>query len=136
MTTKPEFRVITLDPNLADEFCDCMHPESVRHARLHLEDETAILTAADLFSLLGDTTRLRVLVSLLHGELCVTDIAAATEVNRTTISHQLRVLRSNNLVTRRREGKVVYYSIASDTLTQLLELVAPGVCTIDVGKAQ
>ena len=136
MTAKTDLRIVSFGPELADELCDCMHPESVRHARMHLEDESAIMTAADLFSLLGDTTRLRVLVSLLHGELCVTDIATATEVNRTTISHQLRVLRGNNLVSRRRDGKVVYYSIANDTLTELLELVAPGVCTIDAGMAK
>ena len=76
------------------------------------------------------------LVSLLHGELCVTDIAVATGVNRTTISHQLRVLRSNNMVSRRRAGKVVYYSIANETLTHLLELVAPGVCSIEAGVAK
>lgn len=136
MTNNPDLKIINLDSDVSDELCDCLHPDSVRHARLHLEDEDAIMTAADLFSLLGDTTRLRVLVSLLHGELCVTDIAAATEVNRTTISHQLRVLRSNNIVSRRRQGKVVYYSIASETLTQLLELVAPGVCNVELEIAK
>lgn len=135
MTGRPDLKIIDIESRLGDEFCDCLHPDSVRHARLHLEDEDAIMNAADMFSLLGDTTRLRVLVSLLHGELCVTDIAAATEVNRTTISHQLRVLRSNNIVSRRRQGKVVYYSIASETLTQLLELVAPGVCNVEAGEA-
>ena len=136
MTMQPDLKIVNIESHIADEACDCMHPDAVRHARLHLEDEDAIMNAADMFSLLGDTTRLRVLVSLLHGELCVTDIAAATEVNRTTISHQLRVLRSNNFVSRRRQGKVVYYSIANDTLTQLLELVAPGVCNVETGAAK
>lgn len=136
MTANPNLKIVSFDADLADEPCDCLHPQAVRHSKMHLEDEAAILNAADLFSLLGDTTRLRVLVSLLHGELCVTDIAAATEVNRTTISHQLRVLRSTNLVSRRRDGKVVYYSITSGTLTELLELVAPGVCTIDTEIAR
>lgn len=129
--------LITLKDDVDDAACECIHPESVRHARLHLEDENAIMDAADMFSVLGDTTRLRVLVSLLHGEMCVTDIAVATGVNRTTISHQLRVLRSNSMVTRRRDGKVIYYTIANMTLTRLLELVAPGVCDLErKGKAQ
>lgn len=131
MTEQPDLKIINLQDIVDDESCDCLHPESVFHARLHLEDEDAIMSAADMFSVLGDTTRLRVLVSLLHGELCVTDIAVATGVNRTTISHQLRVLRRNEMVSRRRDGKVVYYSIANDTLTHLLELVAPGVCSIE-----
>lgn len=136
MTANSNLKIINLQDIAADESCDCLHPESVMHARLHLEDESAIMNAADMFSVLGDTTRLRVLVSLLHGELCVTDIAAATGVNRTTISHQLRVLRSNNMVDRRRQGKVVYYTIANDTLTHLLELVAPGVCSIEAEVSQ
>lgn len=135
MSVESHIKLISLQDVLDDESCECLHPESVYHARLHLEDENAIMNAADMFSVLGDTTRLRVLVSLLHGELCVTDIAAATGVNRTTISHQLRVLRSNNMVERRRDGKVVYYAIANETLTQLLELVAPGVCSIETGVA-
>lgn len=132
MSAEAKMKLINLQDIIDDESCDCMHPESVYHARLHLEDENAIMDAADMFSVLGDTTRLRVLVSLLHGELCVTDIAAATGVNRTTISHQLRVLRSNNMVSRRRQGKVVYYTIANERLTHLLELVAPGVCSIEL----
>lgn len=131
MSVGPNLKLVSLQEFIDDEGCDCLHPESVYHASLHLADEDAIMNAADMFSVLGDTTRLRVLVSLLHGELCVTDIAAATGVNRTTISHQLRVLRSNNLVERRREGKVVYYTIANEKLTHLLELVAPGICTIE-----
>jgi ArsR family transcriptional regulator, lead/cadmium/zinc/bismuth-responsive transcriptional repressor len=122
---------ISLQSILDDESCECMHSESVYHARLYLQDEGAIMEAADMFSVLGDTARLRVLVSMLHGELCVTDIAAATGANRTTVSHQLRVLRTNNMVLRRRDGKVVYYSIANETLTHLLELVAPGLCSIE-----
>lgn len=136
MSVSPDLKLISMQEFIDEESCDCLHPESVYHARLHLEDENAIMSAADLFSVLGDTTRLRVLVSLLHGELCVTDIAVATGVNRTTISHQLRVLRRNSIVSRRREGKVVYYSIANETLTHLLELVAPGVCSIETGVAQ
>lgn len=131
MSDNSPLKLINLQDIIDDESCECMHPESVYHARLHLEDENAIMDAADMFSVLGDTTRLRVLVSLLHGELCVTDIAAATGVNRTTISHQLRVLRSNDMVSRRRDGKVVYYTIANEMLTHLLELVAPGVCSIE-----
>lgn len=131
MTDNPNLKLINFQEKLEEENCDCLHPASVYHARLHLADEDAIMNAADMFAILGDTTRLRVLVSLLHGELCVTDIAAATGVNRTTISHQLRVLRSNNMVERRRDGKVVYYTIANNQLNSLLELVAPGVCDVD-----
>lgn len=128
MSTDSTITIIPFEP--FEDDCDCVHPAAVAHARQHLADEEQLLNAADTFSVLGDATRLRVLTSLLHGELCVTDIAVATGVNRTTISHQLRVLRTNNMVARRREGKVVYYSIANDTLTHMLELVAPGMCGV------
>lgn len=127
--------MLSIQDDIEDIDCDCMHPDSVAHARLHLADENAIVDAADMFSVLGDTTRLRVLVSLLHGEMCVTDIAVATGVNRTTISHQLRVLRSNGMVSRRREGKAIYYSIDKTTLVHLLEIVAPGVCNVSKAVA-
>lgn len=133
MSTDEKTNLIPFDP--LDDACDCVHPAAVAHAREHLADEQQLLEAADMFTVLGDPTRLRVITSLLHGELCVTDIAVATGVNRTTISHQLRVLRTNSLVKRRREGKVVYYSISNDTLTHVLELVAPGICSVHLQAA-
>lgn len=133
MSTRTDITDITTQ--LPDDNCDCVHPQAVAHARQHLADEEQLITAAEMFSVLGDQTRLRVITSLLHGELCVTDIAVATGVNRTTISHQLRVLRNNAMVERRREGKVVYYRIANDTLTHMLELVAPGMCKLNLEVA-
>jgi ArsR family transcriptional regulator, lead/cadmium/zinc/bismuth-responsive transcriptional repressor len=61
-----------------------------------------------------------VLTALAAGELCVCDLAAATGVNRSTVSHQLRVLRDHRLVRRRRQGKVVYYALDDDHVLQLL----------------
>jgi len=63
-----------------------------------------------------------VLIALGDAELCVTDLAAATGVNRTTISHQLRILRTNRLVRRRRAGKVVYYALNDDHVVSLLTM--------------
>ena len=93
---------------------DCLHPSAVMEARRALGDAQPAADVATLFAVLGDPTRIRVLTALSSGELCVCDLAAATGVNRSTISHQLRVLRNHRLVRRRREGKVIYYALDDD----------------------
>lgn len=109
----------THDPNWSDE-CDCLHPRSVMVARHALVNAPDVRDIASIFAILGDPTRIQVLIALGAGELCVTDLAAATGVNRTTISHQLRVLRLHRLVRRRRDGKVVYYALDDDHVSELL----------------
>jgi DNA-binding transcriptional ArsR family regulator len=107
-----------------DDACDCLHPRSVMEARRALGEAPAPEDVADIFATLGDPTRIRVLLALGDRELCVTDLAAATGVNRTTVSHQLRVLRQDRLVRRRRDGKVVYYALDDAHVTDLLRLAS------------
>ncbi len=99
---------------------DAIHPSAVMAARRALGDAPPAAGVATLFAILGDATRIRVLSALSAGELCVCDLAAATGVNRSTVSHQLRVLREHRLVRRRRQGKVVYYALDDDHVVQLL----------------
>jgi ArsR family transcriptional regulator len=99
---------------------DAIHPSAVMAARRALGDAPPADGVAAIFAILGDPTRIRVLTALASGELCVCDLAAATGVNRSTVSHQLRVLRDHRLVRRRREGKVVYYALDDDHVLQLL----------------
>jgi ArsR family transcriptional regulator len=104
--------------------CECLHPAAVMNARRLLGDSPPVENLAAIFGILGDPTRMRMLVALGNSELCVTDLAAATGVNRTTISHQLRVLRGHRLVRRRREGKVVYYAVDDDHVMDLVKLAS------------
>jgi DNA-binding transcriptional ArsR family regulator len=99
---------------------DAIHPSAVMAARRALGDAPPATDVAALFAILGDATRIRVLSALSSGELCVCDLAAATGVNRSTVSHQLRVLREHRLVRRRRQGKVVYYALDDGHVLQLL----------------
>jgi ArsR family transcriptional regulator, lead/cadmium/zinc/bismuth-responsive transcriptional repressor len=101
---------------------DAIHPAAVMIARRALGDAPSPHGVAEIFAILGDPTRIRVLTALSAGELCVCDLAAATGVNRSTVSHQLRVLRDHRLVRRRREGKVVYYALDDDHVLQLLAI--------------
>ena len=75
---------------------------------------------ADLFKVLGDPTRIRIVQQLLNKEMCVTDIAEAMGMGQSAISHQLRVLRQARLVAFRKEGKTVYYSLNDEHVVMLL----------------
>jgi len=118
-----QFNLVNTEVDLSvEDMCDCVHPQAVMSARNHLLSTAGIPGAAEIFSILGDPTRIRVLTALRKGELCVTDLAMATGVNRSTVSHQLRVLRNHRLVDRRREGKTVFYAIADEHVEALLDM--------------
>jgi DNA-binding transcriptional ArsR family regulator len=106
----------------ASDECDVVliHPPAVFAARAALAALPATPWVASLFALLADPTRLRLLTALAAGELCVCDLAAATGINRTTVSHQLRTLREGRLVRSRRAGRVIYYALDDDHVHDLL----------------
>ena len=78
---------------------------------------------ADFFSLFGDLTRIRILSLLSMGECCVNDISNILNINQTTVSHQLKMLRANNIVKFRRNGKIIFYSIANLQINNLMNSV-------------
>jgi ArsR family transcriptional regulator len=101
-----------------------IHPERVDSAKARLLLGPSAEALARQFALMADATRLRILIALSSGELCVHDLAAATGINRTTVSHQLRTLRDARLVRRRREGKIIYYALDDDHVVSLVALAS------------
>jgi len=89
----------------------CIHHDRVGKVRDLLLADAAASGLAEIFSLLGDRTRVRILHALTLGELCVCDISAVLNVSSSAISHQLRLLRTAKLVKARKEGKNVFYSL-------------------------
>lgn len=86
------------------------------------ELENAFLRdVAEFFKVFGDVTRIRILQSLLAGEKNVTELADLLDISQSAISHQLRVLRQNNLVKYRKEGKTVFYSLDDEHVQTILE---------------
>jgi DNA-binding transcriptional ArsR family regulator len=78
---------------------------------------------SDVFALLGDPSRLRLLTALLEaGELCVCDLAAVTSMSESSVSHALRLLRLNRVVRARRSGRMAYYSLSDAHVRMLLDL--------------
>jgi len=77
---------------------------------------------ADFFKVFGDSTRIRIMCALFERELSVCCIADIVGMEQSTVSHQLRVLRQENLVKVRREGKQSYYSLEDDHIRQIFEM--------------
>jgi DNA-binding transcriptional ArsR family regulator len=77
---------------------------------------------AGLFAILADETRTKVLFALSQEELCVCDLAGLVGMNVSTVSHHLRLLRMADVIRFRKEGRMVYYSLADDHIRTLLEV--------------
>jgi DNA-binding transcriptional ArsR family regulator len=77
---------------------------------------------ADVFGLLADAGRLRVLVALLEGEMCVCDLAAVARTSESAASHHLRLLRAHRVVQVRRSGRMAYYRLADAHMRMLLDM--------------
>ena len=76
---------------------------------------------ADFFSIFGDSTRVRILLALDTGEMCVCDISETLGMSMSATSHQLRMLREAHLVSSRRDGKNIFYSLCDDHVRVVLE---------------
>ena len=76
---------------------------------------------AEFFKIFGDGTRIRVLQTLMEGEKNVGALAEVLEMSQSAVSHQLRVLRQNDLVKYRKEGKVVFYSLDDEHVENVLQ---------------
>ncbi len=86
----------------------------------YLPKEATIFDIAGLFSVFSEPTRLKILSALSISELCVTDISRILGLNQTTVSHQLRMLSGQGLVRSKRQGKIKFYSLASEVVPNVL----------------
>ncbi|MDU4334774.1 MAG: metalloregulator ArsR/SmtB family transcription factor [Finegoldia magna] len=107
-----------------DEKCEVtlIHEDNVKKAINELPNDELIADLSDMFKIFGDQTRVKILMALESGELCVCDIAAVMNMSQSAISHQLRVLKQSNIVKTRRQGKVVYYSISDDHVKEIFDI--------------
>ena len=94
--------------------------QKVSKIRSAMESDETIYGLAETFKALGDPTRTQIVLALSRAELCVHDLAALFGVTQSAVSHQLRVLRNMRLVRYRKEGKMAYYSLDDEHITNLL----------------
>lgn len=92
--------------------------------------------AADFLKALANENRLLILCHLSEGELSVSELEDALRLRQPTLSQQLARLRSDNLVTTRREGKTIYYALANDDVGKMLELMYGLFCSPEAKAAR
>ncbi|MDR0685013.1 MAG: metalloregulator ArsR/SmtB family transcription factor [Spirochaetaceae bacterium] len=105
------------------DFCEStvIHEDVVAGVRQRMPEEETMLDLADLFKMFADSTRVKIICALLEAEMCVCDISALLGMTKSSISHQLRLLRQTKLVKNRREGKIVYYSLDDEHVRDILD---------------
>ena len=96
------------------------HDKNINTVLERMPEGEKFSQAAEIFSQLGDGTRLRILWLLCHTQECVTDIAAALGVSKAVVSHHLQLLRRDNLVTGTRSGQEIHYSLSNTDEARLL----------------
>jgi len=99
-----------------------INKKAVRAVKSKMLDNKIVLKATNNFKTLGDPTKVKILYVLSQKELCVCDLSALLRMTHSAVSHQLRVLRNLNLVKFRKEGKIVYYSLADEHVIKLIEM--------------
>jgi len=103
--------------------CDqtIIHQETVSRVQAQMPAEEQLYDLAELFKVFGDSTRIKIICALFEAEMCVCDIACLLNMSQSAISHQLRVLKQARLVKRRREGKIIYYSLDDEHVEHIFQ---------------
>lgn len=103
--------------------CECKHDHKDVVAKIKgdMPGEEMLLDLAELFKVLGDPTRIKIIFTLFKEEMCVCDIANSLSMTQSAISHQLRVLKQARLVKFRKEGKTVFYSLDDEHISKIFD---------------
>lgn len=101
----------------------CLHPQAVAQARAGQPGPADIEAASTLLKVIADPTRLKLLSALQSGELCVCDLSAVIGLSESAVSHQLRLLREQRIVTFRKQGRVAYYRLLDAHVAGLIGVV-------------
>ena len=96
------------------EVCQCpvIHEDVVKAVSPYILDSDTASDLSTFFKVFSDPTRIKILSALFRSEMCVCDLATTLNMTHSAISHQLRTFKAAKLVKSRKEGKVVYYSLA------------------------
>lgn len=106
---------------MKDDLCERYHPPQDPFEDIK-QELPVIESLAEVFKVLGDETRVKILYSLSQKELCVCDLASILSMSMPAISNHLRILRALRLVTFRKEGRSVYYSLDDKHIVDLINI--------------
>ncbi len=99
----------------------CYNKTNVSVLKKSLPSADKFNKLAEIFKVLGDATRAKILLSLSRGELCVCDITHILGLSLSAVSHQLRLLRNMGLVKYRNEGRMAFYTLNDEHIMRLVE---------------
>lgn len=88
-----------------------IHADIVKKVKNELADHSQLAKMAELFKVMSDPTRLKIINALILSEMCVCDLSCLLNMKQPAISHHLKMLRQCRLIKYRREGKIAYYSL-------------------------
>ena len=113
-----------MDDGMVFDRCDCnvIHEEVVASVRQSMPEDELLFDLADTFKLFADSTRIKILCALMEAQMCVCDISVLLNMTKSSVSHQLRILKQANLVKYRKAGRVVYYSLADDHVRTIISV--------------
>lgn len=97
-----------------------IHGETVEAVKTRMPEKDFCHSLAGFFKVLGDTTRVRILLALGLSEMCVGDIACLLGMTQSAISHQLRILRQARLVRARRIGRISFYALDDEHVEKIM----------------
>lgn len=100
----------------------CPHYNKINEVKMHEIQREDFQELSEIFKLFADETRLRIICCLLKDELCVCDLCELLELNQSTVSHQLQLLRNSKLVKYRREGKQIFYSLDDEHIEKIIQM--------------
>ena len=95
--------------------------KKVQQARRGLPDQRVLNGLSETFKVLSNPSRLKIIHTLAHQEMCVSDLAALLDSTDSAVSHQLRLLRTMRLVSYRKDGKMAFYTLDDQHVRQLYE---------------
>lgn len=104
--------------------CDCniIHEDVVKVTLEKMPKQELFNNLAEFFKIIGDITRTKILYALDQNEMCVCDIANVLGMSKSSISHQLAVLRKSGIVKCRKAGKEVYYMLDDEHIQKVFEV--------------
>lgn len=98
-----------------------MNDNNTKEIKVNFPGEEDITALSDFFKVMGDGTRLKILIALINGEFCVSELADILNMSQSAVSHQLKALRNAKLIRSRRDGRMIYYALDDDHIKDILD---------------
>ena len=98
------------------------HEVAVQAAKAHRMGEEELQIMCSIFKVISEPSRMKIILALTEGELCVYHIVEAVGGTQSAVSHQLRILKDNRVIRARRDGKNIVYAIADEHILNIIQM--------------